>query len=133
MRADELLRHRYFVSDQIPASSLPRKYSATNADYRNTRKCHWASQFTKRIRGVLRATGIKRNLADQWRANFLIFCAALQSQPVSLARGTVFWARGPVCVLRLRAGNYSPPRILITELLVSVQKGCYALKTYKTY
>ena len=133
MRADELLRHRYFVSDQIPASSLPRKYSATNADYRNTRKCHWANQFTKRIRGALRATGIKRKLADRWRANFLIFCAALQSQPVSLARGTVFWARGPVCVLRFRAGNYSPPRILITELLVSVQKGCYALKTYKTY
>ena len=126
MRADELLRHRYFVSDQIPASSLPRKYSATNADYRNTRKCHWANQFTKRIRGALRATGIKRKLADRWRANFLIFCAALQSQPVSLARGTVFWARGPVCVLRLRAGNCNPPRILITELIVSVQKGCYA-------
>ena len=60
MRADELLRHRYFVSDQIPASSLPRKYSATNADYRNTRKYQWANQFTKRIRGALRATGIKR-------------------------------------------------------------------------
>ena len=85
MRADELLRHRYFVSDQIPASSLPRKYSATNADYRNTRKCHWANQFTKRIRGALRATGIKRKLADRWRANFLIFCAALQSVSAGFA------------------------------------------------